>query len=41
MHLLVQWILICKNDAIGKDKDGNDVFFKDIWPSTEEIEDSS
>ena len=26
-----------QNDPIGKDKDGNDVFFKDIWPSTEEV----
>ena len=26
-----------QNDPIGKDKDGNDVFFKDIWPTTEEI----
>jgi aconitate hydratase len=26
-----------KNDSIGKDKNGNDVFFKDIWPTTEEI----
>jgi aconitate hydratase len=26
-----------KNDAIGKDKDGNDVFFKDIWPTTAEV----
>jgi len=26
-----------KNDAIGKDKDGNDVFFNDIWPSSAEI----
>ncbi|MFV8830422.1 aconitate hydratase AcnA [Alkalihalobacterium sp. APHAB7] len=26
-----------KNDPIGKDKDGNDVFFKDIWPTAEEI----
>ncbi|MBY0096076.1 aconitate hydratase AcnA [Mesobacillus maritimus] len=26
-----------QNDAIGKDKDGNDVFFKDIWPSTAEV----
>ncbi|WP_246939578.1 aconitate hydratase AcnA [Bacillus pinisoli] len=26
-----------QNDVIGKDKDGNDVFFKDIWPTTEEI----
>lgn len=25
------------NDPIGKDKDGNDVFMKDIWPSTEEV----
>ncbi len=26
-----------QNDPIGKDKDGFDVFFKDIWPSTEEV----
>ncbi|MEB1809491.1 MAG: aconitate hydratase AcnA [Bacillaceae bacterium] len=26
-----------KNDPIGKDKDGNDVFFKDIWPTAEEV----
>ena len=26
-----------QNDAIGKDKDGNDVFFNDIWPSSDEI----
>ena len=26
-----------KNDPLGKDKDGNDVFFKDIWPSTDEV----
>ncbi len=25
------------NDPIGKDKDGNDVYLKDIWPTTEEI----
>lgn len=25
-------------DALGKDKDGNDVFMKDIWPSNEEIQ---
>jgi aconitate hydratase len=25
------------NDSLGKDKDGNDVFFDDIWPTTEEI----
>jgi aconitate hydratase len=25
-------------DAIGKDKNGNDVFLKDIWPSNHEIE---
>ncbi|MFL0364026.1 aconitate hydratase AcnA [Pseudobacillus sp. 179-B 2D1 NHS] len=24
-------------DPIGKDKDGKDVFFKDIWPATEEV----
>ncbi|AWH95507.1 aconitate hydratase AcnA [Dietzia psychralcaliphila] len=27
-------------DSLGKDKDGNDVFLKDIWPSTEEIEET-
>lgn len=26
-----------KNDSLGKDKDGNDVFFNDIWPLTDEI----
>ncbi|MEH7346882.1 aconitate hydratase AcnA [Bacillus sp. JJ1532] len=26
-----------QKDAIGKDKDGNDVFFKDIWPTTAEV----
>lgn len=26
-----------QNDSLGKDKNGNDVFFKDIWPSTNEI----
>ncbi|WP_088105269.1 aconitate hydratase AcnA [Halalkalibacter urbisdiaboli] len=26
-----------QNDSLGKDKDGNDVFFKDIWPSAAEI----
>ena len=25
-------------DSLGKDKDGNDVFLKDIWPSNDEIE---
>jgi aconitate hydratase len=28
-----------QNDPIGKDKDGNDVFFKDIWPSQDEVKD--
>ncbi|MBA4538573.1 aconitate hydratase AcnA [Bacillus aquiflavi] len=28
-----------QNDPIGKDKDGNDVFFNDIWPTTEEVND--
>ena len=28
------------NDPLGKDKDGNDVFLKDIWPSNQEIEDT-
>ena len=27
-----------ENDSIGKDTDGNDVFLKDIWPTTEEIQ---
>ncbi|WP_428908465.1 aconitate hydratase AcnA [Niallia sp. Krafla_26] len=26
-----------RNEAIGKDKNGNDVFFKDIWPTSAEI----
>ncbi|TDL34936.1 aconitate hydratase AcnA [Jeotgalibacillus sp. S-D1] len=26
-----------QKDAIGKDKAGNDVFLKDIWPTTEEV----
>ncbi|MBF6633758.1 MAG: aconitate hydratase AcnA, partial [Planococcus sp. (in: Bacteria)] len=26
-----------ESEPIGKDKEGKDVFFKDIWPSTEEI----
>ncbi|TFB23106.1 aconitate hydratase AcnA [Filobacillus milosensis] len=25
------------NEPLGQDKDGNDVFFKDIWPSSDEI----
>ncbi len=27
-------------DALGKDKDGNDIYLKDIWPSNKEIEDT-
>ncbi|SFE37085.1 aconitate hydratase AcnA [Alteribacillus iranensis] len=27
------------NDSFGKDKDGNDVYFKDIWPSASEVKD--
>ena len=27
-------------DALGKDKDGNSIFLKDIWPSNKEIEDT-
>ena len=27
-------------DVLGKDKDGNDVYLKDIWPSNREIEDT-
>ncbi|MFC4404482.1 aconitate hydratase AcnA [Gracilibacillus xinjiangensis] len=26
-----------KNDPLGKDKDGNDVYFDDIWPSMDEV----
>ena len=26
-------------DSFGKDKDGKDIFMKDIWPSNKEIED--
>ncbi|PYE20979.1 aconitate hydratase [Williamsia limnetica] len=29
-----------ENDSLGKSTDGNDVFLKDIWPSTKEIEDT-
>ena len=29
-----------QNDPIGQDKDGNDVFFKDIWPTTEEVKEA-
>ena len=28
-----------QNDSLGKDKDGNDVYLKDIWPSQNEIQD--
>ncbi|QPC46462.1 aconitate hydratase AcnA [Mangrovibacillus cuniculi] len=27
-------------EPLGKDKDGNDVFFKDIWPTTEEVKEA-
>jgi len=27
-----------ENDALGQDADGNDVFLKDIWPGTEEVQ---
>ncbi|MDF0728000.1 aconitate hydratase AcnA [Cytobacillus sp. S13-E01] len=29
-----------QNDSLGKDKDGNDVFFSDIWPSMEEVKEA-
>lgn len=29
-----------ETQALGQDQDGNDVFLKDIWPSTEEIEET-
>ena len=28
-----------QNDSLGKDKDGNDVYLKDLWPSQHEIQD--
>lgn len=27
-----------QNESFGKDKDGNDVYFKDLWPASEEIQ---
>ncbi|WP_201714976.1 aconitate hydratase AcnA [Rossellomorea arthrocnemi] len=29
-----------QKESLGKDKDGNDVFFKDIWPSQDEVKDA-
>ncbi|WP_067893401.1 aconitate hydratase AcnA [Nocardia vaccinii] len=29
-----------EQDSLGKDKDGKDVFLKDIWPSSQEIDDT-
>ncbi|MFB9859797.1 aconitate hydratase AcnA [Salinicoccus siamensis] len=29
-----------RNEPLGKDKEGNDVFMKDIWPSTQEVKDA-
>ncbi|MFT4416822.1 aconitate hydratase AcnA [Fredinandcohnia humi] len=29
-----------QKEAIGKDKDGNDVFFNDIWPSMDEVKEA-
>ncbi|MFL0578281.1 aconitate hydratase [Dietzia sp. 179-F 9C3 NHS] len=29
-----------ESDSLGKDKDGNDVYLKDIWPTGEEIEET-
>ncbi|MGM0839452.1 MAG: aconitate hydratase AcnA [Bacillota bacterium] len=29
-----------QKDSLGKDKDGNDVFFRDIWPSQDEVKDA-
>lgn len=29
-----------EHDSLGKDTDGNDVFLKDIWPSSQEIDDT-
>ncbi|OIJ18996.1 aconitate hydratase 1 [Anaerobacillus alkalidiazotrophicus] len=28
------------NDSFGKDQDGNDVYFKDLWPSTDEVKEA-
>ena len=37
MHLAGTVDIDLTKDPIGKDKDGNDVYLKDIWPSMEEI----
>ena len=37
MHLAGTVDIDLQKDSFGKDKDGNDVFFADIWPSTEEV----
>ncbi|BCB03779.1 aconitate hydratase AcnA [Bacillus sp. KH172YL63] len=29
-----------QTESLGKDKDGNDVFFKDIWPTQDEVKDA-
>ncbi len=29
-----------QNDPLGKDRDGNDVFLKDVWPSAQEVSDA-
>ena len=29
-----------ESDPLGKDKDGNDVFLKDIWPSQKDVSDT-
>ena len=37
MKLFQQVDIDFEKEPIGKGKDGKDVYFKDIWPSTEEI----
>ena len=37
MRLQVMSILIIENDSLGKDKAGNNVYLKDIWPDSNEI----
>ena len=37
MHLAGTVDIDLQNDSLGKDKDGNDVYLNDIWPSSEEV----
>ena len=37
IKILIQVDIDFESEPIGKGKDGKDVYFKDIWPSSEEI----